>query len=42
MTKRLRGGSSPLKEQKYKDHFKKIEDKTSKGRTNKKHKKGRK
>ena len=42
MTKRLHGGSSPLKQEKYKYHFTKIEEKTSKGRTNKKHKKGRK
>ena len=37
MSKRLHGGSSPLKEQKYKIHFDKIKDKTIKGKTNKKH-----
>lgn len=42
MTKRLRGGCSPLKEAKYREHFFKIEEKTKKGKTNKKHKKGRK
>lgn len=41
MTKRLRGGSSPTKEQSYKNHFAKIADKTSKGKTNKKKKRGR-
>lgn len=41
MSKRLRGGSSPTKEQYYKNHFAKIAEKTSKGKTNKKHKKGR-
>ena len=40
--KRLHGGSSPTKQEKYKQHFFKIEEKTSKGKTNKKHKKGRK
>ena len=33
-------GSSANKKQKYKDHFTKIMDKTSKGKTNKKHRKG--
>ena len=33
-------GSSPNKKQKYKDHFAKIADKTAKGKTNKKHRKG--
>ena len=42
MSKRLHGGSSPLKTEKYKQHFAKIEEKTKKGKTNKKHKKGRK
>ena len=42
MSKRLHGGSSPTKEAKYKAHFAKIEEKTSNGKTNKKHKKGRK
>lgn len=41
MTKRLHGGSSPTKEQKYKSHFSKIEKMTSKGKTNKKKKKSR-
>lgn len=40
MTKRLRGGSSPLKTQKYKDHFAKIANGTAKGKTNKKKRKG--
>lgn len=39
MTKRLHGGSSPLKERKYKEHFSKIAEKTKKGKTNKKHRK---
>jgi hypothetical protein len=39
MTKRLHSGCSPLKQQHYKEHFKKIEDKTKKGKTNKKHRK---
>lgn len=42
MTKRLRGGSSPLKQEKYKSRFARIETTTTKGKTNKKHKKGRK
>lgn len=33
-------GSSAHKKQKYKDHFAKIADKTAKGKTNKKHRKG--
>ena len=40
MTKRLNSGSSPLKERKYKEHFKQIEERTKKGKTNKKHRKG--
>ena len=42
MAKRLHGVASPLKQEKYKQHFSKIENKTSKGKTNKKHKKNRK
>jgi hypothetical protein len=33
-------GSNVHQKQKYKDHFDKIKDKTSKGKTNKKHRKG--
>lgn len=40
MTKRLHSGHSPLKERQYKEHFAKIADKTKKGKTNKKHRKG--
>lgn len=40
MSKRLHGGCSPTKAEKYKNHFKKIEEFTSKGKTNKKHRKG--
>lgn len=32
--------SSKRKQEKYKEHFAKIIDKTSKGKTNKKHRKG--
>ena len=42
MAKRLHGGCSPVKEQKYKERFFRIETTTTKGKTNKKHKKGRK
>ena len=38
MTKRLHGGSSPLRESKYKLHFEKIKDHLKNGNTNKKKK----
>jgi len=33
-------GNNAHQKQKYKDHFAKIADKTAKGKTNKKHRKG--